>query len=130
MKFYGISQRFSFIDSAQYETIGNYWDYLSQFYGRSQLLGLGLNWNEDSLEYVIGDLKPLKWDLSQIHAVYPHAIYKVVDLPDDGWQTVHGKTKNLDAIYQKIYRDGALTYEIEQFNDKTDEDCVIHYWRK
>ena len=50
-----------------------------------------------------------------------------VDLPDAGWNSVAGKTADLDLIYRKIYADGNLKFEIETFND--DGECEILYCR-
>ena len=38
-----------------------------------------------------------------------------------------GKTAELDMIYQEIYADGVLTYEIEAFTDEG--ECEILYYR-
>ncbi len=40
---------------------------------------------------------------------------------------VSGKTSDLGKIYDEIYRDGALRYEIETFDE--DGSCVIMYRR-
>ena len=40
---------------------------------------------------------------------------------------VKGKTAELDMIYQEIYADGVLTYEIETFTDEG--ECEILYYR-
>ena len=50
-----------------------------------------------------------------------------VELPDTGWATVRGKTANLGEIYEKIYQEGRLKYEIERFTDCG--DCEIMYYR-
>ena len=47
-------------------------------------------------------------------------------MPDD-WITICGKTENLSAIYDEIYKDGPLLYEIEEFDDKG--NCKIRYCR-
>ena len=48
-------------------------------------------------------------------------------LPDTGWVTVRGQTADLGKIYEKIYREGRLEYEIERFTDSG--DCEIMYCR-
>ena len=50
-----------------------------------------------------------------------------VILPNSGWIAVKGKTAELDMIYQEIYADGVLTYEIETFTDEG--ECEILYYR-
>ena len=48
-------------------------------------------------------------------------------LPEDGWIVVEGETINLKQIYDEIYLDGPLKYEIETFNE--DGSCRIKYYR-
>ena len=52
---------------------------------------------------------------------------QAVKLPDTDWITVRGKTANLGEIYEKIYQEGRLKYEIERFTDCG--DCEIMYYR-
>ena len=40
---------------------------------------------------------------------------------------VKGKTDNLKQIYDKIYKDGILQYEIETFDENG--NCEIRYYR-
>lgn len=116
MIFEGISRTFSTIGEEQYKTIGAFWDEMSAIYGMENLRGLGYNWTETTIEYVIG-LKEGRIDGADCE----------VQLPDDGWVTVSGKTADLGKIYDEIYKDGALKYEIETFDD--DGSCVIMYRR-
>ena len=117
MVFTGISRVFSTENENQYETIGAFWDGLSQRYGLENLRGLGYNWTENSIEYVIGPKD----------GIMDQADCEVI-LPDDGWTTVRGKTAGLSQIYDRIYEDGSLTYEIETFTE--DGGCEIQYWRE
>ncbi|MBQ3936767.1 MAG: hypothetical protein II722_06885, partial [Ruminococcus sp.] len=73
-------------------------------------------WTDTTIEYAIG-LKD---------GVIEGANCKV-KLPDEDWVTVTGKTSELSRIYDEIYRDGALKYEIETFDN--DGSCVIMYCR-
>ena len=116
MVFTGISKVFSTENEIQYETIGAFWDELSEKYGLENLRGLGYNWKENSMEYVIG-LKDGIIDQANCTA----------ELPDSGWITVRGKTAELSRIYDRIYEDGSLTYEIETFTGAG--DCEIRYYR-
>lgn len=54
MEFKGISRTFSTVGEKQYETIGEFWNEMSRIYGRENLRGLGYNWTDTSIEYVIG----------------------------------------------------------------------------
>jgi len=117
MIFTGISRVFSTVNSAQYADIGAFWDEMAEKYGRANLRGLGLNWTETSLEYVIGLIDGTAENADT-----------TVELPDNGWITVCGRTEHLARIYDEIYADGALTFEIEMFDDNG--NCRIMYYRK
>lgn len=116
MKFSGISRTFSTINSMQYETIGAFWDECSKKSGRENLRGLGYNWTEDSIEYVIG----LKNGII-------NGANKTISIPNDNWQTRNGYTDELGKLYEEIYSDGVLDYEIESFND--DGTCEVKFHR-
>lgn len=119
MKFVGISKTFSTIGEAQYKTIGDFWDEMSAKYGRANLRGLGYNWGENSIDYVIGlkDDVDLKLEDSNI----------VVELPDEGWTYESGRTEKLGDMYAIIYATSRLLYEIEMFDDEG--NCEIAYIR-
>lgn len=116
MRFTGISRVFSTENDMQYGTIGAFWDEMAGKYGLENLRGLGYNWTENSIEYVIG-LKEGTVDRANCEA----------ELPDGGWTAVRGKTADLAQIYSRIYEDGSLTYEIETFTEAG--DCEILYCR-
>ena len=116
MEFVGISRTLSTVGEQQYQTIGAFWDEMSAKYGLENLRGLGYNWTETTIEYVIG-LKD--GTISGANCT--------VQLPDTDWVTVSGKTADLGKIYDEIYRDGALKFEIETFG--TDGSCEIMYRR-
>lgn len=116
MVFNGISRVFSTVNSQQYEAIGDFWNELSDRYGRSNLRGLGYNWTADSIEYVIGLKVGIIRDANCS-----------VELPDSGWIVVEGRTSKLSELYEKIYQDGVLLYEIETFDDY--DKCQIMYYR-
>ncbi len=117
MVFKGISRVFSTENDQQYETIGAFWSEMSEKNGIGNLRGLGYNWTDNSIEYVIG-LKD---------GVIEGADCSV-DLPDNNWVTVKGRTEKLGQIYAGIYEDGSLTYEIEMFTK--DGKCEILYYRE
>ena len=116
MEFKGIGRTFSTVGEKQYETIGAFWDEMSGIYGRENLRGLGYNWTETSIEYVIG-LIDGDMEGSNIDVI----------LPDDKWECVSGRTEELGEIYATIYKDGALKYEIEMFDDAG--NCRILFYR-
>lgn len=117
MNFIGIGRTFSTVGEAQYDTIGAFWDELSARYGLEKLRGLGHNWTKDTMDYVIG-LKEGEiegWDTA-------------VPLPDTGWVQREGRTEKLADLYEEIYRDGPLRYEIESFDSAG--NCCIRYTRE
>ena len=116
MLFKGIGRTFSTENDRQFETIGAIWDELAAKYGRVNLQGLGYGWTEQSIEYVIGLID------GEIDGAD-----RVVRLPDTGWVTVRGQTANIVEIYEKIYQEGRLEYEIERFTNSG--DCEIMYCR-
>ncbi len=117
MLFRGIGRTISTENGQQYETIGAFWDELAAKYGRANLQGLGYGWKERSMEYVIGLIG------GEIGGAD-----RTVALPDTGWAAVRGRTADLGEIYEKIYREGRLNYEIERFTDGG--DCEIVYCRQ
>ena len=104
MIFTGITRTFSLENEQQYETIGAFWSEMEQRNDCSCLRGLGYNWTENTTEYVIG--------LTEGAAEGSDC---TVILPDDGWIEVRGRTADLGEIYDRIYKDGALTFEIESY---------------
>ena len=116
MTFNGISRVFSTENDDQYNTIGAFWDELAYKYGRSNLRGLGYHWTLTTIEYVIGRKEG---DILESDCC--------VELPDEGWLVAKGRTQDLSKIYEEIYKDGNLTYEIEMFSD--DGSCEIWYLR-
>ena len=117
MIFKGITRSFSLKNEDQYNTIGAFWDEMEALYGLENLLGLGYKWQNGKIEYAIG-LK--KGNIEGYNLT--------IELPDNDWVTVKGKTHNLKQIYNEIYASGALTYELESFFNSG--DCVIKYYRE
>lgn len=123
MLFTGYCKTFSTQNEGQYDTIGAFWDQMSARFGRENLRGLGFGWKQNTIEYCIGlregDIGPaLEVD---------GAVYRQVSLPDEGWLSYMGKTDELPLLYDEIYRDGALLYEIELFGE--DGGCQILIYR-
>ena len=115
MRLIGIRRVFSTDNGKQYITIGAFWEELSKIYGRENLMGLGCNWTDNSIEYVMA-LKD---------GFIADANFEI-DLPDE-WTVTSGRTEELSKIYDEIYKDGPLLYEIEEFDDKG--NCKISYCR-
>lgn len=107
MLFIGISRVFSTVNNQQYKEIGDFWDELSCRYSRDNLRGFGYNWVDDSIEYVIG----LKDGVIQ-------GANCTVNLQDSDWVSVVGKIASLDKLYEQIYKEGVLLFEIKTFDDE------------
>lgn len=116
MVFYGISKDFLLTDAQQYETIGLFWDEMAALYGLENLRGLGYRWQDNKISYAIG----LKNGCIENHNLS-------ITLPDNGWTQVLGKTNSLKELYDDIYKDGALQFEIETFYNSG--KCEISYYR-
>ena len=114
MLFFGISRDFSLLNEDQYNTIGAFWDEMAAIYGLENLAGLGYRWQNGVISYAIG-LKNGKIDGANLE----------IDLPDDDWTTVDGKTDNLKKIYDEIYKSGALKYEIETFTEDGRWEVIV-----
>jgi predicted transcriptional regulator YdeE len=114
--FKGISKEFSLLNNDQYNSIGDFWDEMASLYGLENLQGLGYKWIGNTIHYAIG----LKVGVIKDYNV-------CIELPSIGWNIVVGETDNLKEIYDEIYRDGPLRYELETFykNGK----CQIKYYR-
>ena len=117
MIFVGISKEFSLTNEEQYDTIGRFWDEMTELYGLEELQGLGYKWENNKISYAIG----LKNGCIKGYNLR-------MELPNKDWITVNGKTDNLKQIYDEIYQKGPLQYEIETFYENG--NCEIKYWRK
>ena len=116
MIFCGITRDFSLKNEGQYDTIGAFWDEMSALYGMENLRGLGYLWQNGTISYAIG-LKNGDIEGANLR----------ITLPDDNWVTTEGETDKLKEIYDDIYKDGCLKYEIETFSH--DGKCKIAYYR-
>lgn len=114
MIFTGISKEFSLLHDDQYHTIGEFWDEMSLLYGLENLQGLGYRWADGKIFYAIGlkvgDIRDANFQ---------------IELPDTGWTIVTGQTSDLQQLYNEIYKNGALQYEIETFSQNG--SCQIQY---
>lgn len=131
MNFKGLSVIFSTKNNNQFEHIGKFWEEMSLIFGRENLRGLGFNWTDSTIEYVIGlknnSIINLK-NIEQITKSFPNAKQKNVQITNQGWKTYKDKTKNLANLYKKIYKEGSLTYEIECFDSQG--NCEIQITRQ
>ena len=116
MIFIGLSKVFSTVRDGQYEAIGAFWDAMRVLFPDRTLSGVGYGWENDTLCYLIGTEDGLPAGTETIGQQFPDAEYTVLHLPDDGWKRYTATADTLDVLYEEIYRDGPLTYEIERFD--------------
>ena len=116
MIFIGITKEFDLTNEDQYNTIGEFWDELSLIYGLENLQGLGYKWKDNKIYYAIGLKEGIIKDSNFS-----------IELPEEGWKIYKGKTENLKQIYDGIYLEGPLKYEIETFEENG--ECIIKYYR-
>ena len=116
MIFRGVSKEFSLLNNDQYNTIGEFWNEMASVYGLENLQGLGYKWINNTILYAIGLKDGVIKDCNFC-----------IELPDKGWNIVEGETSNLKEIYDDIYKEGKLRYEIETFYENG--KCQIKYYR-
>ena len=116
MEIKGIKRTFSLIGEEQYNTISAFWDEMESLYGLENLLGVGYNWQEGSMDYLIA-----------LSDGVIDGFNETLILPDDGWISRKGRTESLKALYDEIYKDGRLSYEIERFYENG--ECLISFIR-
>ena len=116
MIFEGVAKEFLLTNEQQYDTIGQFWDQMADLYGLENLQGLGYLWENNKISYAIG-LKNGCIEGCNLR----------IELPDCGWAMVKGKTDCLKQIYDEIYKNGVLQYEIETFDENG--NCEIQYYR-
>lgn len=127
MKIRGFGLRFACADGEQYETIGAFWDHMRAVCPGVQLSGVGYGWENGTLRYLIGTENGLPAAAEKIRSVFPEVEYTELLLPDAGWKTYTAAADTLDVLYAEVYRDGPLSYEIEQFD--ADGNTVVRIYR-
>ena len=120
MIFKGYSKVFTTTNNQQYSSIGDFWDEMTTIYDLEELRGLGFNWTETTIEYVIGLKNNEKFNVDNYE-------WKEIELPDENWEIAEGKTDELSKIYTDIYKISSLKYEIEMFYKN--DTCKIMYIR-
>jgi predicted transcriptional regulator YdeE len=129
MTFKGIQIRFDCAGNQQYEAIGGFWDCMTGLYPGCALKGVGYNWSNDCLDYAIGGFgDETHYDETALRERFPNAKYMEIQLPDSGWQVFHCELDRLSDLYNEIYKDGALLYEIEEI--QPNGHCVISIIRE
>lgn len=124
----GFMIKFSCGNGEQYERIGAFWKAMSDCYPLETLDGIGYGWENDTLNYMIGRIdSELPNDITPLKEFFPQAQYAKIQLPDEGWISYRGKTDALDQLYAKVYQEGPLDFEIENFHE--DGTCMVRIFR-
>ena len=116
MLFIGVFKEFSLKEEEQYNIIGLFWDEMSMLHGLEKLQGLGYKWEDEKIFYAIG----LK------NGLIDNSNFKL-ELPDNGWIVVKGKTDDFKKFYDRIYIEGPIKYEIQILTEEG--NCQIKYYR-
>ena len=120
---------FSLLNEDQYNTIGAFWDEMSDIYGLENLQGLGLNWKNGYMDYVIG----LK------NGIIPNANF-VVELPDNNTsvnnttnsinlaRTLNSDVDEMSPNSLKFTTNNVREYDLEYSSDvEIEEEIEIEY---
>lgn len=133
MIFKGYVMTFSTVGEKQYETIGKIWDLMSNLYGISNIRGLGYGWTDSSITYCFGFKEELSDDvyLERLETVNelsqkPFRFNKI-EIPDSDWKEFNGTVNTIPEVYDEVYKDGNLDFEIETFDEEGNFKTVVHY---
>jgi len=119
MELKGILRKLDCSENKQFNEIGEFWDFMSKLYPKNKLKGLGYNWKNNYIDYVIGDIdNDFDYSVKKIYEKYPDSKCIVIQLPDKGWEIYSGKLNDIENIYKNIYQNGPLDYEIEEIDDE------------
>lgn len=121
MKFKGYLMNIHCLDWEQISTINNFYSVISKGLNENQIVGLGMNWKNDTFDYCIGyiDREEIDKTFFENSKSLNDIKYVEIYLPDNGWLTFEGT--NIQDIYNNqidcIY--SSYTYELESFcNEK------------
>ena len=136
MIYKGYKIRVRCIDWEQVNLLERYWRLFTSYVESEKLIGLGMNWTEDSLyfDYALGviddedtlnkiksiDLSETEFDISYIEISLPNF---------EEWETFKGKEKDLKQIYEKEIDccEKNYNYELEYIDGKGNLEIKIHY---
>ena len=129
MKIFGIMTLHSLKDKVQYKTIAQLWDTFENLFPVESVVGVGLNWTEDSMEYFIGTKEIIPEDIqSEILKKNPDAVFSWYDIKDiSNMEVYRGNYSTLQSDYEKIWRK-EVVQEIETFQQNG--DYIIYIKRR
>ena len=114
----------------QYEKIARFWDIVERYVNCDYLQGYGTAWTSDNGGYftygIIFKKGTIPNDLvSAVKREFPDMkVSSTYSVPSKYDHTFNGKTKDIDALYDKIWSKGPLAYELEEC--RSDGTCSIH----
>lgn len=119
LTFIGIGKKFSIIGEDQYNTIGRFWDLMSDFTNKDDLIGFGCNWTKTDMEYYIGFIHDIDYRniLNNLNFKMKNLKIKKFKLDTKDWILYKGKTKNINKMYDFIWTDKVVTSELEFFTN-------------
>lgn len=128
MKIFGIMTLHSLKNKAQYKTIAQLWDIFEKLFPVESIVGVGLNWTDESMEYFIGIKKIISRDIqNEILKKIPNAIFSWYDIENiSNMEVYRGNYSTLQSDYEKIWRKKVIQ-EIETF--QKDGNYIIYIKR-
>lgn len=125
LTFIGIGRKFSIIGEDQYNTIGRFWDLMSKFTNKDDLIGFGCNWTKTDMEYYIGFIYDVDYAdiLNNLNSKMKNLKIAKFKLGTNDWNLYEGKTKNISKMYDFIWTDKVVTSELEFFTN--DGNCYL-----
>lgn len=129
MKVFGIMTLHSLKNKAQYKTIAQLWDVFENLFPVESIVGIGLNWTEDSMEYFIGTKEIISEDIqNKILKKNPNAVFSWYNIKDiSNMEVYRGNYSTLQSDYEKIWRK-EVVQEIETFQQNG--DYIIYIKRR
>ncbi len=136
MKYKGYKIRVRCIDWEQEQFIGAFWDYISPYTSKENIIGLGMNWTDDYLyfDYALGVIDDEN-TLQKLNSInFTNSGFSVeyieIELPSlEEWTSFKGKTANLKEIYDvdiDCYNK-KYDYELEYIDGNGNLEIKIHF---
>lgn len=128
MIFRGIKVTFLLENERQYVDIAKFWSIMEKYYDVNKLSGLGFNWTDTTMDYVIGfrDNSMTAAELDKIKPYFRSAEYVIKLLPKDNWKKHIGHVSQIKEKYNELWKAGAIKYEIETFDEEGNMKLLIH----
>ncbi|MBP3704146.1 MAG: hypothetical protein J6I98_01310 [Clostridia bacterium] len=114
----GVQLRVSCKNGEQYDVLGAFWDEVRKYHPKMLLVGIGHSWENDTFCYLIGKEGGLpEKTVEKVCERFPEADSVRLKVPDGHWDVYRGRLEWLDEMYEEIYKDGPLIYEMERIHE-------------